>query len=129
MILTSRPTASSSGRVGEVVGPGVVLGVGHPAVAVPEHLQRRVPEHAHALGEFGHPQLVHRLGRTRVLDRGVQDVARFAAGAADEHVVHALGRVLRRGAGTLRGFVVGVGVDLEEAQTFGGHPLHATCCV
>ncbi len=59
----------------------------------------------------------NRLGRTGVLDRGVQDVAGFPAGAADEHVVHALGRVAGGRARTFRRFVVGVRVHLQEAES------------
>ena len=63
-----------------------------------------------------------------MLDRGIQDVAGFATGAAHEHVAHTFGGVLRGRARTLRRFVVGVRVHLQEHEPFrrfGPHELVA----
>ena len=48
--------------------------------------------------------------------RRVEDVPLLAAGAGDEDGVDALGVVAGDGAGALRGLVVGVGVDRQQAQ-------------
>ena len=70
--------------VGEVVGPGVVVGVGHAGVVVAEQVHRRVPDGGDAVLELLHAHLGQvgpHLGR---VDRRVEDVARLATGAAHE---------------------------------------------
>jgi hypothetical protein len=114
--------------VGEVVRVGVVLGVGHPGVAVAEQIELVVSDDPDALGELPHADgtdVGPGLGAVGLL---VQDVARLTAGAADEHGPYALGRVAGHGGCTLGGFVVRMGMDREHAQprTVVSHGVQST---
>ena len=55
----------------------------------------------------------------RFAQRRVLQVALLAAGAADQHGVHALGVVLGERRRALRRLVVGVGVNGQQRQAFG----------
>ena len=102
--------------IGEVLGMGVRLGVGHAGVAVAEQVQRVVADDRHRVVELTH---AHRgevfAGLGRVGGR-IEDVARLAPRAGDEHGVHALGVVAGDRGRALRRFVIGVRVHREHAQ-------------
>jgi hypothetical protein len=55
-------------------------------------------------------------------EQRVLQITLFSAGAAHEDRPYALSMVLREGGGTLRRFVVGVGVHGEQRQSFGHEP-------
>ena len=116
--------------VREVVGMGVVLGVGHAGVPVPEEVELVVPDDPDALLqllEADGREIGPGLGAVGLL---VEDVAGLAAGARDEHRVHPFGHVPGHGGGALRGFVVGVGVHRQHAKAgrFAvSHPVQRTC--
>ena len=112
------------GRLGERPRVGVGLGARHAGVAVAEQVGRPVAEDPRRLVELGEadgPEVGPHLGR---VGGGVEDVALGAVGAGHEHGVDALGGVAGVGAGALGGLVVGMGVDLEEAEPVVGHCLH-----
>ena len=75
-----------------------------------------VPERVDARLQLGHADVVQVGAHFGRVDGRVEDVARLAARAAHEHVAHAFRGVLRGRARTLRRFVVGVRVHLEQAE-------------
>ena len=108
--------------VGEVVGVGVRLGVGHARVAVAEQVQLVVADDAHRVVELPQPDRGQVGAHVVGVGRGVEDVAGLAAGAGDEHRAHALGVVPGHRGRALRRFVVGVGVHGQHARARCGEP-------
>jgi hypothetical protein len=107
-------------RVGEVVRPSVVVAIGHAGVVVAEQVHGRVPDRVRRVLQLLHPHREEVLAHFRRVDRGIQDVAGLATGAAHEHRPHTLVAIARHGTGALRGLVVGVCMHREQAQRRSG---------
>jgi hypothetical protein len=84
--------------------------------AVPEHDDLVVPDQLGGPGQLLHADVVETGPDVGLVHGRIEDVARFAAGAAHQHGVHAFLVVLVHGAGALRRFIVGVGVHGQETQ-------------
>ena len=115
-------------RVGEVVGAGVRLGVGHPAVVVAEHVQRR-RSRARRRCRGARPCA----RRSRLARISGVSTAGFRMSPASPPVQHTStlctpsAAYFGGRARALRRFVVGVRVHLEQAETIGvGHGRKAT---
>ena len=96
--------------VGEGAGILVLGCIGHARVAVAQHDDLVVADEIGGPGQLLHADVVQTLSDLRPVHRRVEDVARFAAGTAHQHGVHAFVVVLVHGCGPLRRLVVGVGV-------------------
>ena len=77
--------------------------------------------------ELLHADRVQVLAHVGPVHCRVQDVARLAAGAADEHGACPLVVVLAYGGSAFRRLVVGMGVHGEEAQLVHGSHASQTC--
>jgi hypothetical protein len=110
-------------RLGERLRVAVGLGAGHAGIAVAEQVAGPVAEDPHGLLELGEADGPDVGPHLRGVGRRVQDVPRCAVGAGHEHRVDTLGGVAGIGARPFGGFVVGMGVDLEETEPVVGHSL------
>jgi hypothetical protein len=107
--------------VGEGVGVGVGRRVGHARVAVAQQHDLVVADDLGGpleLPQADGGQVGHDVG---LVHGGVEDVARLAAGAGDEHGTDALGVVPGDRAGPLGRLVVRVGVHGHQAERGVGH--------
>src|SRR3984957_1337381 len=104
-------------RLGEAVGTGVGLGVGHARVPVAQHDGVVVANDVGGRLELGHPDPPDVGPDLGGVHGRVEVVPLLASGAAHQHRVHALGVVTGHRAGPLGGFIVRVGVHGEQAGT------------
>ncbi len=102
--------------VGERPRVGVGFRLLHSGVPVAEHHDLVVSDDRRCPGQLGLPDRSQVATDVGPVHLRVQDVARLAAGAAHQHAVHSLGVQAGDRRRSLRGLVVRVGVDRQQAQ-------------